>query len=236
MNDVNEVNDEDEADALQACLAAGRYVDSGHPAVVAFARDTAPEGDARAIAVALYYAVRDRIRYDPYRIDLAPEGLTASRCLANGYGFCVTKAALLAAALRVHGIAARLGFADVRNHLTSERLRRTMGTDLFTFHGYTEIWLDGRWVKATPAFNLSLCERAGTHALEFDGRSDSILQPFDVSGRRHMEYVRERGSFADVPREEIIRVWDETYPPTVEWKRDAGQADFESEVRRAGDR
>jgi transglutaminase-like putative cysteine protease len=225
-----------DADELQTCLAAGRYVDSAHPAVVAFARDAVREGDAREIAVALYYAVRDGIRYDPYRIDLQPEGLTASRCLANGYGFCITKAALLAAALRVHGIASRLGFADVRNHLTSERLRRTMGTDLFTFHGYTEVWLDERWVKATPAFNLSLCERAGTHALEFDGRSDSILQPFDVSGRRHMEYVRERGSFADVPREEIIRDWDETYPPSVEWKRDAGQADFESEVRRAGDR
>jgi transglutaminase-like putative cysteine protease len=225
-----------DADELQTCLAAGRYVDSAHPAVVAFARDAVREGDAREIAVALYYAVRDGIRYDPYRIDLQPEGLTASRCLANGYGFCITKAALLAAALRVHGVPCRLGFADVRNHLTSERLRRTMGTDLFAFHGYTEIWLDERWVKATPAFNLSLCQRAGTHALEFDGRSDSILQPFDLGGRRHMEYVRERGSFADVPREEIIRVWDETYPPSVEWKRGAGQADFESEVRRAGDR
>ena len=220
-----------ESDELQPWLAPGRYVDSAHPAVVDFARARAPADDAREIAVALYYAVRDGIRYDPYRIDLTPEGLTASRCLANGYGFCVTKAALLAAALRVHGIAARLGFADVRNHLTSERLRRTMGTDLFTFHGYTEIRLDGHWVKATPAFNLSLCERAGTHPLEFDGRNDSILQPFDVGGRRHMEYVRERGSFADVPREEIIRDWDTTYPPTVEWKRDAGLADFESEVR-----
>jgi transglutaminase-like putative cysteine protease len=225
-----------DADDLQTCLAAGRYVDSTHPAVIAFARDAVPEGDAREIAVALYYAVRDGIRYDPYRIDLSTEGLSASRCLELGYGFCVTKAVLLAALLRARGIPARLGFADVKNHLTSERLRRTMGTDLFTFHGYTEIWLDERWVKATPAFNLSLCQRAGTHALEFDGRSDSILQPFDVTGRRHMEYVRERGSFADVPREEIVRDWDETYPPTVEWKRDAGQADFESEVRAAGDR
>jgi len=225
-----------DADDLQPCLAAGRYVDSTHPAVIAFARDTTRAGDPREVAVALYYAVRDGIRYDPYRIDLSPEGMTASRCLETGRGFCVTKAALLAAALRVHGIPSRLGFADVRNHLTSERLRRTMGTDLFTFHGYTEIRLEERWVKATPAFNLSLCQKAGTHALEFDGRSDSILQPFDVSGRRHMEYVRERGSFADVPREEIVRDWDETYPPSVEWKRDAGQADFESEVRRAGDR
>jgi transglutaminase-like putative cysteine protease len=221
-------------DAPEACLAPGRYVDSDHPAVVAFAQREAGAGAPRDIAVALYYAVRDGIRYDPYRIDLTPEGLTASHCLEAGYGFCATKAALLAAALRVHGIAARLGFADVRNHLTSERLRKSMGTDLFLFHGYTEILLDGAWVKATPAFNLSLCQKAGTHPLEFDGRSDSVLQPFDLAGRRHMEYVHERGSYVDLPREEMIRAWDAAYPPNVAWKRDAGQADFESEVRADG--
>jgi transglutaminase-like putative cysteine protease len=224
------------APAPQDCLAATTHVDSDHPQVRAFAALHASGVSAREQAVALYYAVRDGFRYDPYRVDLGTEGMRGSSVLSAGHGWCVTKAALLAAACRAAGIPARLGFADVRNHLTSERLRRTMGTDLFTFHGYTEIRLDERWVKATPAFNLSLCQRAGTHALEFDGRSDSILQPFDVTGRRHMEYVRERGSFADVPREEIVRDWDETYPPTVEWKRDAGQADFESEVRAAGDR
>ncbi|HEX7441757.1 MAG TPA: transglutaminase-like domain-containing protein, partial [Caldimonas sp.] len=175
---------------------------------------------------------RDDIRYDPYRIDLSPAGLTASRCLENGYGFCATKAALLAAVLRVHGIAARLGFADVRNHLTSARLRATMGTDLFAYHGYTDILLDGRWVKATPAFNLTLCQKAGTQPLEFDGVSDSILHPFDLSGRRHMEYVRDRGTHADLPRDAMVKVWDELYPPGVEWKREAAHGDFEQDVQR----
>ena len=223
---------------LSIYLAPGRCVDSAHPEVMAFARREA-EGllEPRDIAVKLYYAVRDGVRYDPYRIDLTADGMTASRCLAMGYGFCVTKAALLAAALRVHGIATRLGFADVRNHLTSERLRKTMGTDLFSFHGYTEVWLDGRWVKATPAFNLSLCERAGTRALEFDGQHDSVLQPFDLSGRRHMEYVRDRGTYVDVPLEELVRTWDADYPPNVAWKQGGADADFEREVesRHAGE-
>jgi transglutaminase-like putative cysteine protease len=220
---------------LTPYLAPGRYVDSAHPEVMAFARTEAGGlVEPRDIAVKLYYAVRDGLRYDPYRIDLTAEGMTASRCLANGYGFCVTKAALLAAALRVHGIATRLGFADVRNHLTSERLRKTMGTDLFSFHGYTEIRLDGRWVKATPAFNLSLCERAGTLPLEFDGEHDSVLQPFDLAGRRHMEYVRDRGTYADVPREELVAAWDAAYPPNVEWKRDGDHGDFEREVEGHG--
>ena len=29
-----------------------------------------------------------------------------------------------------------------------------MGTDLFVYHGYAELFLDGKWVKATPAFNV----------------------------------------------------------------------------------
>ena len=222
------------ADSMQPYLAPGTFVDSAHPAVVEYARREA--GDAttpRDIAVRLYYAVRDGIRYDPYRIDLRPAGMTASRALENGYGFCITKAALYAAALRVHGVPARLGFADVRNHMTSARLRATMGTDLFSYHGYTDVWLDGGWVKATPAFNQTLCERAGTKSLEFDGLADSILQPFDLSGRRHMEYVQERGTYADLPLAAMIEVWDQIYPITAEWKRGGlAQGDFEREVER----
>ena len=229
---MNTVPDNADLD-LRRYLDPAASVDSDHPAVVEFARrEAAGLTDPRAIAVRLYYAVRDGIRYDPYRIDLDRGGMAASRCLENGYGFCVSKAALLAASLRVHGIPARLGFADVRNHMTSARLRATMGTDLFAFHGYTEVLLDGRWIKATPAFNLTLCQKAGTQALEFDGVTDSILHPFDLSGRRHMEYVRDRGTYADVPREEIVKVWDALYPPNVEWKRDAGHGDFEREVER----
>jgi transglutaminase-like putative cysteine protease len=221
--------------SLEPYLGPGAFVDSDHPAVVAYAqREAEGARTPRDIAIRLYYAVRDGIRYDPYRIDLTPAGMTASSTLANGYGFCVTKAALLAASLRVHGIAARLGFADVRNHMTSERLRRTMGTDLFAYHGYTDVHLDGRWVKATPAFNLTLCQKAGTQPLEFDGSTDSILHPFDLSGRRHMEYVRDRGVHADLPLAEMVAVWDQVYPSTVEWKRPGRAGDFEQEVERAG--
>jgi hypothetical protein len=62
-------------------------------------------------------------------------------------------------------------------------------------------------VKATPAFNLSLCTRFRVKPLEFDGMSDSLFHPFDEDNRRHMEYVRDRGSYADVPAEEIRRVF-----------------------------
>lgn len=227
----------DRPEDLRPYLEPGHYVDSDHPAVIDFAqREAVGAGSPREIAVQLFYAVRDQVRYDPYHIDLSVDGLKASSCLANGYGFCVTKAAILAATLRVHGIATRLSFADVRNHMTSARLQAAMGTDIFSFHGNVDILLDGRWVKATPAFNLSLCQKAGTKSQEFDGFNDSILHPFDASGRRHMEYVRDRGTFADVPRETMLEAWDQIYPDTVPWKRQGLapriEADFENEVRR----
>jgi len=217
-----------------AALAATALVDSDHPAVADFARRHGAGADERARAVALYVAVRDGFRYDPYRIDLSPAGMRASAVLSAGHGWCVTKAALLAAACRAIGIPARLGYADVRNHLSTERMRRTMTTDVFVWHGYTDLWLTGAWRKATPAFNLSLCERFGLLPLEFDGVADSIYHPFDRAGNRHMEYLRQRGSFDDMPLAEIAIDIARTYPAAARPPPAAGGdflADVELETR-----
>ncbi len=214
---------------LQTCLTATPIIDAHHPAVAAFARDRAgPASAPREQAVALYYAVRDGIRYDPYTIALSVEGLAASTTLAAGRGWCVTKAVLLAAACRALGIPARLAFADVRNHLSTARMRALMATDVFHWHGCTAIWLEGAWVKATPAFNVELCERFRLTPLEFDGRRDSLYHPFDRDGRRHMEYLRYRGEFADVPMEAIR----DTFRRAYRWDGGWNQADFEGEVLR----
>lgn len=129
--------------------------------------------------------MRDGLRYDPYRIDLAPKGMRASAALAAGRGFCVTKAVAYAAALRAAGIGARIGSADVRNHMSSPRLREAMGTDLYRYHGYTEVLFDGRWIMATPAFSRELCDKAGSVPLAFDGREDSVFH--GLRRKRHME-------------------------------------------------
>jgi len=209
-----------EAGATAEYLRPGLYIDSDHPSVIRFservAGSTASVGGvpatAREKAVALYHAVRDEFRYDPYRIDLNPEAMKASALLARGYGFCIAKAVLLSAAARVQGIPARLGFADVRNHLTTERLRQSMGTDVFVYHGYAELLIEGKWVKATPAFNRALCERFGVASLEFDGIHDSVFQPFDSQGNQYMEYLRDHGRHADLPLEELRLAFEKAYP------------------------
>lgn len=213
-------------------LSQTELIDCAHPGVVDFAARVARGNDDRARAVALYYAVRDGFRYDPYRIDLSPAGMRASTVIEKGYGWCVPKATLLAAACRAAGIPARLGFADVRNHLSTARMRAVMRTDVFYWHGYTEILLDGRWVKATPAFNRELCDRFGLQPLEFDGRSDSLYHPYDRAGRRHMEYVADRGSFDDVPLALITADLARLYPAWRDQPRGAGNDQFLADVER----
>jgi transglutaminase-like putative cysteine protease len=186
--------------------SATPYIDSDHPAIVAFAR-AATRGAAsdRERASRLFVAVRERLRYDPYTISIEPGEYRASIVLGRGRTYCIPKAVLLCAAARAAGIPAWLGFADVKNHLTSEKLRQRLnGQDLYIWHGYTALEIDGRIVKATPAFNAALCKRFGVPALEFDGVHDALLQPFDGRGRAYMEYVSDRGLFDELPIDRIL--------------------------------
>lgn len=186
-------------ESLEPALRSTPYIDAESPFIVSYARRNAGEGSVREQAVRLYYAVRDDIRYDMFTFGLDPAQFVASTCLQSQSAFCVPKAIALAAVARAVGIPARIGFADVRNHLTSPRIVALMNDDVFRWHAYTSLLIDGKWVKATPAFDLALCERHQVKPLEFNGRDDSIFHPFDETGRKHMEYIRFIGEFDDMP-------------------------------------
>ena len=173
------------AEPSDATRAPDAHIDSDHPAIVAFARGVAGELPPREAAVALFYAIRDRLRYSPRRIGLRPEDYRASEVLGRtpAEGHCIDKAVLLAAACRALGIPARLHSWDVRNHIGTRDLERRLGTDRLVFHTATEIWLGGRWVAATPAFNRELCLHLGVAPLEFDGEHDCVFQAYDGPGR-----------------------------------------------------
>ena len=208
-------------------LAPAEFVDSDHPAIISFARETAGStGTDLERVLRLFHAIRDGIRYDPYMPMSEKQSYRASDCLIARRGWCVPKAALLAACARVIGVPARCGYADVRNHLATRKLLESMGTDVFFWHSFSDLYLEGKWVKATPAFNESLCEKFGLKPLEFDGRSDSLFHEFDRAGNKHMEYIRFRGTYADVPYAEIIATFVEEYG-----EEDEGlDGDFEAEA------
>jgi len=200
------------SDEFKEFLRPTRFIDSDDPGVMAFAHEAVGEGDEIERGVNLYYAVRDSVDYDPYYVGEEADYYRAGACLAQGRGFCIPKAALLTACARAVGIASRVGYADVYNHLSTPRLEELVGGNVYRWHSYSELFLDGHWVKATPVFDDALCERLGVHALDFDGHEDSLFQEFNRVGDRHMEYLTDRGTFSDVPWQAIVADFRRYHP------------------------
>jgi transglutaminase-like putative cysteine protease len=193
-------------------LAATPIIDSDHPSIRAHARDVlAGSVDPVDRAVRLFLAVRDGVRYDPYTPFYLPDHYRASFVLERKRGFCVPKASLLCALGRASGIPSRVGFATVRNHLATRQLIDFLGSDLFPYHAFVEFHLEGKWVKATPAFNAELCHRHRVHPLDFNGREDALFQAYNLENQKFMEYVEDLGTYDDIPVEAIVTGWENVY-------------------------
>jgi transglutaminase-like putative cysteine protease len=219
-------------------LAPTVIIDSNHPTIQEYATQiTDGCSDPVEQAVLLYLAVRDGIRYDPYTPFHLPEHYRASSVLARGRSFCVPKVSLLCALGRACDIPSRVGFATVKNHLATRQLIEFLGSNVFVYHGFVEFHLEGKWVKATPAFNRELCERHKVEPLEFNGREDSLFHSFNRENKKYMEYVEYHGTYDDIPVNAIVAAWKKKYGEdrVEEWiemfaqKEDTQLADFDKE-------
>ncbi len=198
---------------MQEFLQPTEFLNFDEPNVREFAKNNtvgAKTGTEKAIK--LYYAVRDGFQYNPYLLDLRREGLTASNLLTRNRGYCVEKAVLLAASARAVGVPSRLSFYIVRNHIATEKLEQALKKNYLVFHGAAELFLEGKWLKTTPAFNQSLCKYLGVEPLEFDGTQDSIFQEYDKKGNVFMTYLHEYGAFADLPYDLYLQELKQHYP------------------------
>ncbi len=185
---------------MKEYLQPTEFLDFDQKSVSEFAEQSAAGAKTDAEkAVALYYAVRDGFQYNPNILDLRRTGLKASDLLKRKRGYCVEKAVLLAASARAVNIPSRLSFYIVKNHIATEKLEKLLRKDYLVFHGAAEMFLDGRWLKTTPAFNKRLCDFLNVEPLEFDGRADSIFQEYDKSGNVFMKYLHDYGFFSDLP-------------------------------------
>ena len=199
---------------MESYLRATDYFDYHHPGIQALAAEIRP-GSATERAVQIYNLVRDRFPYNPFDVLEGPPSFRASFCVERGEAYCIPKAALMVALCRQQGIPARLGLADVKNHLSTPKMTEMLRSEIFSMHGYAEIWLDDRWIKTTPVFNRELCERFNVAPLEFDGQSDAIFHAYTSDGQRHMEYLTDHGSFEELPVDFILDNFARHYPHLV---------------------
>jgi len=189
----------------QTTLAVTEFLDWDNDAVREFTEKTiGTERDPVQQAVKLFYAIRDKIRYDVYGVDMTREGLKASSIIKNRAGFCIHKSILFAASARSLGIPSRLVFSDVKNHISTPALKALVGGDVFHYHAYAVAFLEGKWVKATPVFNAMLCRLFGIEPLEFDGTQDATLQLYDKDGNRSLEFIKHHGTYDDLPYTKCI--------------------------------
>jgi transglutaminase-like putative cysteine protease len=191
---------------------ASTVVDSDHPAVK-LKSDELVKGKNNAVdrAVALFYFVRDAIPYNLFVKRDAIEDFKASSTLERKEGYCVQKAVLLAALARASGIPAGFGFARIQNHLLPEKALLKLGTNILPFHGYTELFLDGKWVRVTAAWDVSMSDRPNSYRVEFDGKSDSMLPHYNRAGKLHVEYLADLGHYEEVPLDVLWQTLKSTY-------------------------
>lgn len=217
---------------MEKYTKAAFYMDSNHPAVIDYTKEAVKGiSDKKEQIIRLFYTVRDGFKYNPYYVILKPYALKASYLLTKDYGYCIEKSNLFAAGARVLGVPSRLGFANVRNHLATSKLEAFLKNDLLVFHGYAEVYLDGKWIKATPVFDKQLCERMGVAPLDFDGEQDSVFQESDKTGNPFMDYVDDHGVFDDVPLVEFEEEMRKHYPHLFQQQIRADKFHFEFEER-----
>lgn len=164
-------------------------------------------------AKTLFYWVRDNIKYNmTLFIPKIINNFKASKVLHKRQGFCVSKSILLSSLARAVGIPARIHLVDLINHLISQKVIDFMKDKTMYYHGFSELFIDGKWVKLTPSFDKETAIRGGfLPHVEFDGENDAVFPPYDINGNRFGEYVGDHGVHADLPLDEIDRVFEEKY-------------------------
>lgn len=187
------------------------FIDSQSEVVTKLAQELSAGKEKVEVAISTFNYVRDEIKYT---IDITqyetPDDMKASTTIQRKIGFCIPKSVALVALLRANDIPARLHFADIINHRIPPHILEILQTNVMVFHGYAEVYL-GKWIKLTPSFQTPLCERHDFPVCTFDGMNDATFKSHDNSGNLFVEYIDDRGVYADLPYEEIFETFKDYY-------------------------
>jgi hypothetical protein len=214
------------ANPMELYLKPSANVNFKHDSVQAYIQEFKGLKDKKECAILLYEKVRDGFLYDPFHLDISPNALVASEVLQKKRAWCVEKSLVLIACLRALEIPARFGFAIVVNHLGIEKLETYLKRKEIVFHGFVSVFLEGKWVICTPAFDRKVCRFAGVEPLVWDGETDSLFQEF-TADKRHMEYIKYYGFFDEIPFELMRSEMQLFYPHLFEEKIQSKEFSFD---------
>ena len=210
-----------DTDNMEEYLKDTFFLDFKHPKYSEFVSKINSTGSKKETAIALYYYIRDHFIYDPYHLDLRYSSLKGSNLLLKKRAWCVEKSIVLAACARKFDIPSRLGYAIVINHIGVEKLTSYLKRKEIVFHGYVELFIENNWVKCTPSFDQRICKLTKVPPLDWDGTNDSIFQSYTNDGK-FMEYIKDYGTFSDVPillmNEEMKKYYPHLFESSFETK------------------
>lgn len=210
---------------MNSTLKETDFLDFNSPEIIAFIDEFNQLKSDTQKAIAVYEKVRDHFLYDPFHLDLRPNALKASTILSKKRAWCVEKAIVMAAALRGLNIPTKLGYGIVVNHIGVDKLVKYLKRPEIVFHGYVCVYLNGKWVKATPAFDPVVCKLANVDLLHWDGEEDAMFQEFQ-NGEKFMEYIHFYGAFDDVPVDLMNSEMKKYYPHLFEEEYNTKQFSF----------
>ena len=201
-------------DDFEKYLQPTYFFDFNHKPVFNKAHEITEEfNSTREKAIALFYWVRNEIKYNMSTyIPSVKTNFKASVTLRRKNGFCVSKSVLLSSFARAIGIPARIHLCDLINHKVSQKVIDFMGTNIMYYHGYSEFYLNNKWIKLTPSFDKKTAIKGNfLPMVEFDGENDAVFPAYDNNGNKFGEYLEDRGVHADLPLDQIEEVFKEKY-------------------------
>lgn len=181
-------------------LGATDVIDSDSAVIRSLAHELACDAvDEPGSVKAIFDWVRDEIRYDMGPMLSDRRDWTASVTVRRGYGFCQQKAVLLAALLRARGTPAGIAVELLLDHKIPPHFAAHMGGQEIPLHGYTTVFVDGRWQRIDSTLDRMLCQRNGYRLVEYAAGADQLLPSTDLAGEPHFDHLGELGQWADVP-------------------------------------
>lgn len=198
---------------LEQYLKPATGIECDNPRIVELAAEitagcTTDDEKARA----LFNWVRDEVAYTMNAPFWDMKFYLATSVIDRGEGYCVQKSCVLTTLARAAGIPSRMCFADIENLAIDQEVVDLMGgTRLFTYHSYTEWFIDGQWRMATPTFDKDLCQRKGYPVVEYSSGENLMLPEKTLDGSPYIKYKLKRGHRDELPLAEIMDSWIENY-------------------------